>query len=210
MNAVIEGNVAAERARRNARAAEQAFDRQCMEQYSRILAKQEAERAAQLDRVRAVQAAQAADAATRPPIKRWVDVEVIERQAAKAEAQAAQREAERIAAATAVARACADEIAQQLKEHEAARAAAAAERAAERHAVAVAAASAAAEDAQRARKVADASRRLKEDLDAQLAEKRANPPHIGMDENERKLNAGILKAAKEAYALKNDKAKGCA
>jgi hypothetical protein len=51
-----------------------------MKEYSKSLEKQERERLAQLDRAKALQSRQAEDAKQRPPVMRWVDPAIIERQ----------------------------------------------------------------------------------------------------------------------------------
>lgn len=203
LESVFEGNRAAQRARAAARAAEQELDRQFMAQSLEKLASQDAERQAQMDKIRAVQAAQAADAATRPPFKIWVDEKVIERQAKEYEAQAAEKEKQRAAAAAAAAQKTAAEVAEQLHLRQAARAAEAEATAAELATAAALAVAVAAEEAQKAKRTAETNRKFKKALDDQVAAQRAAKPRPGMNATEKKINSKLLKQAKETLKTRN-------
>ncbi|KAG7672216.1 hypothetical protein NADE_000110 [Nannochloris sp. 'desiccata'] len=203
LEAVFEGNRAAQRARAAARAAEQELDRKFMAQSIEKLARQEAERQAQLEKVRAVQAAQAADAATRPPFKIWVDEKVIERQAKEYEALAAEKEKQKIAAAAAAAQNTAAEVAEQLHFQQMARAAEAEAKAEELAAAAALEVVFAAEEAQKAKRTAEKNRKFKKALDDQVSAQKAARPRPGMTETEKKINFKLLKQAKETLKTRN-------
>ena len=202
LEAVFEGNQTAQRARAEAQRAEQELDRRYMVQYSEKLARQDAERVAQLEKVRAVQAAQAADAATRPPFKIWIADEIVEQQATLAEARAAAKEAEKNAAAAAAVKRTAAEIAAQLHDHQMARAAEAEEKASELAAATAMAVAVAAEETQRAQRTAETKRKFKNALDEQVHVRTVNRPRAGMNAAEKKINARLLKKAVAALPAK--------
>jgi len=203
LEAVFEGNRAAQRARAAARAHEQELDRKFMAQSIEKLERQEAERQAQLDKVRAVQAAQAADAATRPPFKIWVDDKVIERQAEDYEALAVEKEKQKTAAAAAAAQSTAAEVAEQLHFKQMARADEAEAKAEELAAAAALAVGAAAEEAKKAKRTAEKNHKFKKALDDQVSARRAARPRPGMTATEKKINSKLLKQAKETLKTKN-------
>lgn len=198
---IKENNRAAEKARKEARRAEQELEQKYMEQYAEILARQEAQRQAQQERIKAIQAAQAADAATRPSFKRWMDPELIERQAAASEEKMRAQEAERRARAAATAAACHMEIAAQLQERQRAQASALQAKAKELQAVNAAVAAAKADEVKEMQQSQAVSRRFKDDLDAQLSENKTYVTMVaeeGMNEEEERLNARILREMNQA------------
>lgn len=199
---VFEGNRAALQARADARRAEQELDQQYMQQYSEKLLRQEAERKAQLEKVRAVQAAQAADAATRPPVKVWVDEARIEREAKIAETRALAEEQRRRAVAAAATQRTNEQVAAQIQEHEKARAAEAAAKVAELAAAAQLSATVAAAENQHVKRIAETKRKFKNTLDDQVAARRAARPRGAMSATEKKVNAKLLKQAKAALQPK--------
>jgi colicin import membrane protein len=171
-------------------------------QFAEILAKEEKKRADHLGRIRAIQAAQAEDAAARPEYKRYVDEALVERQraqrAAAEEAAAAQRR-------EAVVHACSQfriGVAAQLAEKQAARAAAAEARRADLREARAAADAARKKDAE-ARAAAIAARcKLRAGLDEQVERRCAAGPGPAMSEVERKMNRKLLERAETAAATR--------
>lgn len=196
LESVLQGNLAAQFARVQSHQKEQEEDRRFMAQYAEILERQEAERAAQQERIRKIQMAQAADAATRPPVKRWLDDGLIERQALVAEEKAKAGEALKATQLAAVTRRCFEEVAEQLHERERCRAAKEEEKMADLKSIKAAAAAYAAQQSAAAEASVAARRRLKKDLDQQVIAHAVSRLRDGdMSETERRLNAKALQDA---------------
>ncbi|KAI7839562.1 hypothetical protein COHA_006689 [Chlorella ohadii] len=176
--------------------------------------KQERERQQLLEKVKAVQNRQAADAAQRPPFKRWVDEEIIERQFREKQEALAKEEAARKAAAAASAARFRADVAGQLEEKEAAKLAGLKEKREE-----LVRMMAELEVCKKTEAVAKAAelakmRAFKAELDAQIDDNQARAKWEGrgamqrparravsaMSEVERKLNAKLLREMEAAGA----------
>ncbi|PRW32605.1 flagellar associated [Chlorella sorokiniana] len=175
-------------------------DLEYMRQQAAQLDKQERERQQLLEKVKAVQNRQAADAAQRPPFKRWVDEEIIERQFREKQEALAKEEAARKAAAAAAAARFRADVAGQLEEKEAARLAALKDKRAEL--VRMMADLEVCKKTEAAAKAAELAkmRAFKAELDTQIDDNQARRAVSAMSETERKLNAKLLREMEAAGA----------
>ncbi|KAI3423837.1 hypothetical protein D9Q98_009673 [Chlorella vulgaris] len=164
-----------------------------MQQQAAQLDKQERERQQLLERVRAVQNRQAEDAAQRPPFKRWVAEEIIERQFQEKQAALDAEEARRKNVATDAAVRLRKDIGEQCGAREAERVAELQQKRWDLEKVMA--------DLEVCRKTEKAvkqaelvkMREFKAELDQQIADNQVRRSVAAMTETERKLNAKLLR-----------------
>lgn len=171
-----------------------------MQQQAAQLDRQERERQQMLEKVKAVQNRQAEDAKQRPPFKRWVAEEIIERQFQEKQAALAAEEERRKAAQRAAAAKFRADISGQLGEKEAARLAEL--KAKREELVGLMADLEVCKKTGAEAKAAELAkmRAFKAELDAQIDDKQARRNASSMSETERKLNAKLLREAEAAAA----------
>ncbi|KAL4421469.1 hypothetical protein ABPG75_010760 [Micractinium tetrahymenae] len=171
-----------------------------MQQQAAQLDKQERERQQLLEKVKAVQNRQAEDAKQRPPFKRWVAEEIIEKQFQEKQAALAAEEERRKAAQRAAAARFRADIGGQLAEKEAARLAEL--RAKREELVALMADLEVCKKTGAEAKAAELARMraFKADLDAQIEDNQARRHLSSMSDAERKLNAKLLREVEAAAA----------
>ncbi|KAL4432214.1 hypothetical protein ABPG77_005976 [Micractinium sp. CCAP 211/92] len=171
-----------------------------MRQQAAQLDKQERERQQLLEKVKAVQNRQAEDAKQRPPFKRWVAEEIIEKQFQEKQAMLAAEEERRKAAQRAAAAKFRADIGGQLGEKEAARQAAL--QAKRKELVALMADLEVCKKTGAEAKAAELAkmRAFKAELDAQIEDNQARRSASSMTDVERKLNAKLLREADAAIA----------
>ncbi|EFN54646.1 hypothetical protein CHLNCDRAFT_135206 [Chlorella variabilis] len=169
-----------------------------MQQQAAQLDKQERERQQLLERVRAVQNRQAEDAAQRPPFKRWVAEEIIERQFQEKQAALAAEEARRKARAAEAAAKLRADIGEQRSQREAARLQELQEK--RRELVALMANLEVCRKTAAEAKAAELAkmRAFKAELDQQITDNQARRSVAAMTETERKLNAELLREVEAA------------
>ncbi|KAL4855653.1 hypothetical protein ACK3TF_003744 [Chlorella vulgaris] len=164
-----------------------------MQQQAAQLDKQERERQQLLERVRAVQNRQAEDAAQRPPFKRWVAEEIIERQFQEKQAALDAEEARRKNVATDAAVRLRKDIGEQCGAREAERVAELQQK--RRDLEKVMADLEVCRKTEKAVKLAELvkTRAFKAELDQQIADNQVRRSVAAMTETERKLNAKLLR-----------------
>lgn len=171
-----------------------------MQQQAAQLDKQERERQQLLEKVKAVQNRQAEDAKQRPPFKRWVAEEIIEKQFQEKQAALVAEEERRKAAQRAAAAKFRADIGGQLGEKEAAKLAAL--KAKREELVALMADLEVCKKTGVEAKAAELAKMhtFKAELDAQIEDNQARRTASSMSDTERKLNAKLLREAEAAAA----------
>ncbi|GAB4822704.1 hypothetical protein N2152v2_009750 [Parachlorella kessleri] len=168
-----------------------------MKEYSESLEKQERQRLAQLERVKAVQARQVEDAKQRPPVKRWVDPAIIERQFQEKQAALAEDDAKRKAARAARTQKFKQDVAGQLQEKERERLTQL-EKQQEELVKSMEAMEVNKKLQQDAKHMElEKMRGFKADLDKQIAENKAKRQQNSMSETERSLNSKLMQSVEK-------------
>ena len=199
---VFEANRKAEEARLEAKRLEREMDLKYMREYAEMLDRHEEEHRSRLQKVKERQRLQEMDAATRPPLKKWIDEDIISKQAADVEAKVIAKEKERTARAIEARQACNAEIKNQILNHKKIVENIKREKKKDLEKATTLAAEAAQEQRENAR-LAKASRsKFRADLDNQIKRKNAMKPRSGMNAVEKKINSKILKEAKAAMSTK--------
>ena len=198
LDAILKENRKAKTERIEMKRMERERDLMFMEEYAAMLDRQEEDHRARLAKIKERQLRQEADAGIRPPTKKFVDEEVISKQAAEAEKRAFSSEAQKAAKAKEAQQDCVSVLKQQLQERQKVKDELQKQKKSDLEKAKTLALQAAQEVKQRRAASKMSKSKLRSDLDAQVRQKKDLGPRTGMNSIERSLNAKILKEAKEA------------
>lgn len=200
LESVLEENQKSQSQKLEQAKAEKEESRRCMEEYSRILLKQEEARKEQLKKIQAIQKAQETSSARQPLyVKKWVDDAVVAKQASELEKKQAEKEKNMLEQQMKEKRNLISILDAQVEEKRAERARERSRKADEKVKVQVLHQETKHVRAKELQRAAKACIRMKHGLDEQLVQqKKAFHASMGMNHLEKSLNATMLRQVKLA------------